>query len=31
MGLLKHVGWIVCPIIVCDDNNCRGRVLGVCG
>ena len=24
-------GWIVCPIIVYDGNNCSGIVIGVCG
>ena len=30
MWLLKWVGWIVCPIIVCHYNNCIGVVIGVC-
>jgi hypothetical protein len=29
MWLLKHVSWIVCPIIVCDGNICSGVVIGV--
>jgi hypothetical protein len=30
MWLLKRVGCIVCPIIICDGNNCSGVVVGVC-
>ena len=30
MWLLKQVGWIVCPVIVCDGNNCSGVVIGMC-
>ena len=29
--LLKRASWIVCPIIVCDGNNCSAVVIGVCG
>ena len=31
MWLLKRVGWIVCPIMVCEGNNCSGVVFSVCG
>jgi hypothetical protein len=31
MWLLKRVGRIVCPIIVCDGNNRSGTMVGVCG
>ena len=31
MWLLKWVAWIVCPILVCDGDNCSGVVVGVCG
>ena len=31
MWLLKPVGCIVCPIIVCDGNNCSEVVVGLCG
>ena len=29
--MLKRVDHIVCPIIVCDGNNCGGVVIDVCG
>ena len=31
MWLLRWIGRIVCPIIVCDVNNCNGVVIGVYG
>jgi hypothetical protein len=31
MWLLKHVGWIICPIIMCDGNNGSGVVIGMGG
>ena len=31
MWLLKHVGWINFPIIMCDGNNYSRVVIDVCG
>lgn len=31
MWLLKQVGWILCPIIVCHGTNCSEIVIDVCG
>jgi hypothetical protein len=28
--VVKHVDWIVCPIMVCEGNNCSEVVISGC-